>query len=41
MVEHYAVYWSYEDNMVFAEKMIQSLFVRLGLPAVIQIEDKE
>jgi lysyl-tRNA synthetase class 2 len=41
MVEHYAVYWSYEDNMAFAEKMIQSLFTRLGLPAVIQIEDKE
>jgi len=29
MVEHYAVYWNFEDNMLFIEKMINSLFERL------------
>ncbi len=41
MVEHYAVYWSYEDNMDFAEKMVKALFQKLWLPPVICIEDKE
>ena len=41
MVEHYAVYWSYLDNMEFIERMIRTLLTRLGLPSVIQIEDKE
>ena len=41
MVEHYAVYWSYLDNMEFIERMIRTLLARLGLPSVIQIEDKE
>lgn len=29
MVEHYAAYWNYEDNMRFIERMINSLFERL------------
>jgi len=29
MVEHYAAYWNYEDNMKFIERMINSLFERL------------
>ena len=41
MVEHYAVYWSYLDNMEFIERMIRTLLARLELPSVIQIEDKE
>jgi lysyl-tRNA synthetase class II len=41
MVEHYAVYWNYEDNMNFAEKMVKTLFQKLGLPPIINIEDKE
>ncbi len=41
MVEHYAVYWSYLDNMEFIERMIRTLLTRLELPSVIQIEDKE
>lgn len=41
MVEHYAVYWNFEDNMRFIEKMINSLFERLNLPKVVQIKDRD
>lgn len=30
-VEHYAVYWNYEDNMRFTEEMFDFLFEELGL----------
>lgn len=29
MVEHYAAYWNFEDNMLFIEKMVNALFDRL------------
>lgn len=41
MVEHYAAYWNYEDNMKFIERMINSLFERLKLGKVIQIKDRD
>lgn len=40
MVEHYAAYWNYEDNMRFIEKMINSLFDRIGLEKTVQIKDR-
>ncbi|MBP7671023.1 lysine--tRNA ligase [Candidatus Gracilibacteria bacterium] len=41
MVEHYAAYWNYEDNMDFTERMFQFLFERLGLPMKVKIMDRE
>ncbi len=40
-VEHYAVYWNYEDNMLFTEKMFDYLFDKLGLPKILKVKDKE
>lgn len=40
-VEHYAVYWNYEDNMKFTEKMFDYLFKKLGISKKINIKDKE
>jgi len=39
--EHYAVYWNYEDNMKFTEKMFDYLFEKLWLDKKIQVKDKE
>lgn len=41
MVEHYAAYWNYEDNMRFIEKMINSLFERLNLEKTVKIKDRD
>lgn len=41
MVEHYAAYWNYEDNMRFIERMINSLFERLGLEKTVKIKDRD
>lgn len=41
MVEHYAAYWNYQDNMVFIEKMMNTLFERLGLEKTVQIKDRD
>lgn len=41
MVEHYAAYWNYEDNMRFIEKMINVLFERLDLNKTVQIKDRD
>jgi lysyl-tRNA synthetase class II len=41
MVEHYAAYWNYEDNMRFIERMINSLFDRLGLEKIVKIKDRD
>jgi lysyl-tRNA synthetase class 2 len=41
MVEHYAVYWNFEDNMRFVEQMFDYLFTKLGLDKTITIKDKE
>ncbi|HBB04274.1 TPA: hypothetical protein DCZ39_05280 [Patescibacteria group bacterium] len=40
-VEHYAVYWNYEDNMRFTEKMFDTIFDRLEISKKINIKDKE
>lgn len=41
MVEHYAAYWSYEDNMAFIETLIAEVLRRLGLPSVFQIAGED
>jgi lysyl-tRNA synthetase, class II len=40
-VEHYAVYWNYEDNMRFTEKMFDYIFEKLNLPKKLNVKDKE
>ncbi len=40
-VEHYAVYWNYEDNMRFTEKMFDYFFEKLSLSKKINVKDKE
>jgi len=40
-VEHYAVYWNYEDNMKFTEKLFDYLFDNLGLSRKLNVKDKE
>ena len=40
-VEHYAVYWNYEDNMKFTEKMFDYIFDQLGLSKKLQVKDKD
>lgn len=40
-VEHYAVYWNYEDNMKFTEKMFTYFFNKLGLSNKLNVKDKE
>jgi len=40
-IEHYAVYWNYEDNMKFTEKMFDELFEKLNLPKTLNIKDKQ
>jgi lysyl-tRNA synthetase class 2 len=40
-VEHYAVYWNYEDNMKFMEKMYDYLFEKLNLKKKLKVKDKD
>jgi len=40
-VEHYAVYWNFEDNMRFTEEMFEYVFAKLDLPKIISIKDKD
>jgi len=40
MVEHYAVYWNFQDNMRFTEDMINYLFDKLNLDRKVMIKDK-
>lgn len=40
-VEHYAVYWNYEDNMKFTEKMFDYLFDKLELAKKLKVKDKD
>lgn len=40
MIEHYAVYWNFEDNIKFTEKMFDYFFEKLNLPKQIEIKDK-
>jgi lysyl-tRNA synthetase class II len=42
VVEHYAAYWNYEDNMRFTEKMFDYLFDNVsGLSRKVQVADKQ
>lgn len=41
MIEHYAAYWNYEDNISFTEEMFMHLFKKLGLPTTIPIRDRD
>lgn len=40
-VEHYAVYWNYEDNMRFTEEMFDYLFAELWLEKQLKVKDKD
>jgi len=41
-IEHYAVYWNYEDNMSFTEKMFDYLFDKIpALSKIVKVEDKQ
>ncbi|MDD2565831.1 MAG: lysine--tRNA ligase [Candidatus Gracilibacteria bacterium] len=41
MVEHYAVFWDFEDNMKFTEDMFEYLFENLKIDKIVKIKDKE
>ncbi len=41
VVEHYAAWWNFEDNIKFTEKMFDYLFNKLGLDRKIAVKDKE
>jgi len=41
VVEHYAVWWNYLDNMEFTEKMFNYIFDKLWINRKINIKDKE
>ena len=40
-VEHYAVYWNFEDNMKFTEEMFEYVFSKLNMNKEEKINDKE
>lgn len=40
-VEHYAVYWNYEDNMRFTEKMFDYIFDSMKLERRLKVKDKD
>jgi lysyl-tRNA synthetase class 2 len=40
-LEHYAAFWSFEDNIVFTERMIDYIFAALGLPKVMPLRDRD
>lgn len=40
MIEHYAAYWDYEDNMRFTEKMLTSVIQKLKGSLAVQIYNK-
>ena len=39
-IEHYVAYWNFEDNMIFIEKMINSLFDRINMSKIVKIKDR-
>ena len=41
VVEHYAAWWNFEDNIKFTEKMFDYLFDKLNLDRKIAVKDKE
>lgn len=40
-LEHYAAYWSFDDNITFTERMFDYLFERLRLPKVLTLKDRD
>lgn len=40
-LEHYAAFWSFEDNIKFTERMFSYLFTRLKLPNVLALRDRD
>ena len=40
-LEHYAAYWSFEDNILFTERMFDFLFESLKLSKVLPLKDRE
>lgn len=40
MIEHYAAWWNFEDNMKFTEKMFDYIFEKLNLNRKIKVKDK-
>lgn len=40
-VEHYAVYWNYEDNMKFTEKMMDYIFDNMWIDRKLNVKDKD
>lgn len=40
-IEHYAVYWNFEDNIRFTEELFDNIFTKLNLNKEIEIKDKE
>jgi lysyl-tRNA synthetase, class II len=41
VVEHYASWWNFEDNMKFTEELFDHLFSSLQLSKIVPIKDKE
>lgn len=40
-LEHYAAYWSFEDNMLFTERMFDFIFDSLKLPKELPLRDRD
>lgn len=41
MVEHYAAFWNYEDNMAFTERMFEHLLMKLLGTLKVKIKDRD
>lgn len=41
MIEHYAAYWNYEDNMTFTEKMFEHLMKEVMATTKVKVLDRE
>jgi lysyl-tRNA synthetase class II len=41
VVEHYAAWWNFEDNIKFTEEMFDYIFNELKLERKIAVKDKE
>jgi len=41
MIEHYATYWNFEDNMKFTEDMFNYIFDNMNISKQIKVKDKE
>ena len=40
-LEHYAAFWSFEDNILFTERMVDYLFSAMKLPKVLPLKDRD